>query len=174
MLSIFSGVTRAVFSLLSLPCLRGKPMHIPSSWAESKLLTALLLVSVALRPAKGSCLPCVGSQSSDAQYMAQSAHFPEWISTHIFSIFQVIQVWLLLFLSYSIPCVSFLQTLLYRSLSDSFQLVFNENCSTCRCISDLFMEGGELHIFSLQHHDPNSLKWFLKQLLWSICPSRNA
>ena len=35
-----------------------------------------------------------------------------------------------------IMCVSFLQPWLYRSLSASFQLVFHEDCSACRCIFD--------------------------------------
>ena len=46
-----------------------------------------------------------------------------------------------LFLSYSILCVSFLQPWLYKSLSASLQLVFSENCFTCRCIFDVFMGG---------------------------------
>ena len=40
----------------------------------------------------------------------------------------------LFFPFYSIVCVSFLEPWLYRSPSASFQLVFSENCSTCRCI----------------------------------------
>ena len=43
----------------------------------------------------------------------------------------------LFFPSYPIVCVSFLQPWLYRS-PVSFQLVFSENCSTCRCIFDVF------------------------------------
>ena len=34
-----------------------------------------------------------------------------------------------------------------------FLLVFHENCSTCRCIFDVFVEGGELHILLLCHLD---------------------
>ena len=40
---------------------------------------------------------------------------------------------------YPIPCGSFLQSWLYNSLSASLQFVFSENCSTCRCIFDVFM-----------------------------------
>ena len=55
-------------------------------------------------------------------------------------------------------CVSFCPSWLHRDLSRtwclsysvSVQLVFCENCSTCRCILDVFVEGGELHV--LLHH----------------------
>ena len=40
---------------------------------------------------------------------------------------------------YPIPCGSFLQRWLDNSLSASLQFVFSENCSTCRCIFDVFM-----------------------------------
>ena len=57
---------------------------------------------------------------------------------------------LFFFPSYPITCVRFLQPWSYRSLSASFLLFFSENCSTCRCISDVFMLGGE-HILLLCH-----------------------
>ena len=41
----------------------------------------------------------------------------------------------------------FLQPGLHRS-SASLQIVFHENCSTCRCIFDIFMGGGKLRILS--------------------------
>ena len=65
---------------------------------------------------------------------------------------------MLLFPSYSIPCVSFLQPWLYRSPPASFQFVFSENCSTCRCILDMFMGGCEVHVLLLCHLGLNSGK----------------
>ena len=47
---------------------------------------------------------------------------------------------------------------LYRSSSASFWLIFSENCSTCRCIFDVFMEGDEFHILLLCHLGLNSGK----------------
>ena len=41
----------------------------------------------------------------------------------------------------------FLYPWLYRH-SASLQIVFGEDCSTCRCIFDIFMGGGKLHILS--------------------------
>ena len=38
----------------------------------------------------------------------------------------------------------------------NFQLVFIENCSTCKCIFDVFMGEGEFHVLLLCHLD-----WFL-------------
>ena len=50
---------------------------------------------------------------------------------------------------------SFLQTWFYRS-SATFQLVFQENCSTCRCIFYVFVGAGsgELYVPLLCHLDP--------------------
>lgn len=55
--------------------------------------------------------------------------------------------------SYLIPCGSFLQPGLYRSLSASVQLVFSENRSIRRCISDMFLGGSEFCILLLHHFD---------------------
>ena len=41
--------------------------------------------------------------------------------------------------------------------SATFQLVFCENCSTCRCIFDVFVGVGELHILLFCHLDPPPL-----------------
>ena len=56
-----------------------------------------------------------------------------------------------------ITCGSFLQPWFYRSLSGSFQLVFNENCSTCRFIFDVCMSRGELYVLVFCHLDWNPL-----------------
>ena len=51
----------------------------------------------------------------------------------------------------------------YMRSSASFQLVFCENCSTCRCIFDVFVGEGELRVLLLCHLDlpwQESLNWF--------------
>ena len=55
-----------------------------------------------------------------------------------------VQTWSLFFISYLMPCGSFLQPWLYSHLSASFQLFFRENCSMCRYIFDVFT-GGFVH-----------------------------
>ena len=72
--------------------------------------------------------------------------------------------WLLYFPSYPILCGSFLQPWLYKSLSASLQLVFSENCSTSRCIFDVFMGRGELLILLI--HRLHLLYTWLR----SFCP----
>ena len=52
---------------------------------------------------------------------------------------------------------SFLQIWLKKRCSASFHLVFCENCSPCRCIIDVFVGVGELHIFLFCHLDPPPL-----------------
>ena len=71
----------------------------------------------------------------------------------------------LFFHSYSIMCLSFLQPWLYRSHSSSFQLIFSENFSACRCIFDVFLAGSELQILLFCHLDPNSLLSVLSMYL---------
>ena len=58
----------------------------------------------------------------------------------------------------SLHYVCMFQPGLYRS-SASFWLVFSENCSTCRCIFDVFTEGDELHTLLLCHRGLNSGKY---------------
>ena len=62
-----------------------------------------------------------------------------------------VPTWSLFFLSYRITYGFFQQSWLCRSLSASFQLFFSETCSTCKCIFDVFVGGGELHVFLLCH-----------------------
>ena len=65
--------------------------------------------------------------------------------------------------SYQIAHGSSLQPWLHRSLSASFQLVFRENCSTCRCIFNVFMCCGVFHICLLHRLDWHvHLFYFLK------------
>ena len=69
------------FSLPSLPCFGSKQACVRSSWVESRLPTAFLLVPLTvLQPAKGTCLPSVRPQGLGAQYVALTTYSPERIS----------------------------------------------------------------------------------------------
>lgn len=48
----------------------------------------------------------------------------------------------------------------FMRYSASIQQVFCENCSTCRCIFDVFVGGSELHILLLCHLNPASFVSF--------------
>ena len=73
---------------------------------------------------------------------------------------------LLLFsLSYPATRQSFLQPWLYGN-SAGFQLVFQENHSTCRCIFDMFVKGDELHILLFCHLDPPHIFLFINEILY--------
>ena len=61
-----------------------------------------------------------------------------------------------------------LQSWWYRSPSASFQLIFEENCSTGRWIFDVFMAGDQLHILLLSHLDPASIWWYLIVILFAF------
>ena len=52
---------------------------------------------------------------------------------------------------YLVMWKSYLQFFVYRSSFASFQLVFHENCPTCRCIFDVLVGRGELHVLLLCH-----------------------
>ena len=67
--------------------------------------------------------------------------------------------------SYPDTWQSFLQPWLYGN-SASFQLVFQENHSTCRCIFDMFIAGGELHILLFCHLDPPHIFLFINEILY--------
>ena len=54
-----------------------------SSREDSRLPTALLLVTLALQPAKGAGLPYVGPQDWEAQYVAGTTHSPGRVSAPI-------------------------------------------------------------------------------------------
>lgn len=68
-------------------------------------------------------------------------------------------------LSYPDTWQSFLQPWLYGN-SASFQLVFQENHSTCRCIFDMFIVGGELHILLFCHLDRPHIFLFINEILY--------
>lgn len=127
---------------LSPPCLRGKPAWV--SPPHSKVLDspAFQSVPVVLQPAKGDCLLHVGPQDQDVQYTVWCTHTPGYVSTGAIFLFlwapsQEHRSWRSCALDYA----PFLQPWLYRNLSASFQLVFIEKFSTCRCILNVFIEG---------------------------------
>lgn len=97
---------------------------------------------------KGACLLHTGPQDWDAQIVAQPTYSPEWGSTCRPSLVSRslpfntgLHMMPPLFLSYRITWGAFLQLWLYSS-SSRFPLVFCENCSTLRCIFDVFLGGG--------------------------------
>ena len=156
-------VTRAD---LSLPCLESKLAHVCSSGAESRLPIALLLVPSVLQPAKGAHHHHIGHQDWSTQSVVLTAQSPGWGACVFYRLSLCIfpfplsplpgtqgPTLLLFFPSYPITCTSLLQSVLYRSPSAIFQLVFNEDCSTCKYIFDVFLGVGELHIVLLHHLD---------------------
>ena len=104
-----------------------------------------------------ACIPHVGAQDWDAESVAWSAYFPGWMPTHVVCLPFLLSplpgaqvpTWLLFFPSYTITYGFFLQSWLYSSLPASFQIFFSKICSTCRCIFDVFVRRGELHVFLL-------------------------
>lgn len=108
-----------------------------------------------------ACLPHVGARDWAAESVAWSAYFPGWMPTHIVCLPFLLSplpgaqvpTWSLLFPSYTITYGFFLQSWLCSSFPDSFQIVFSETYSTCRCIFDVFVGRGELHVFLLWHLD---------------------
>ena len=151
---------------LDLSALPGvKPACMCSSGAEFRLLTAPLLVPVVLQPAKGALLPCIGPQDWGAQ---SGSHFSlprAGVCPRILPVplgpsqgqrsqpncFSFLHTWLHVYLSYSLGCIGVLCQL----------VVFSENCSTYRCIFDVFMSGGECHILLLHHFDWSPTDLFL-------------
>ena len=112
---------------------------------------------LALQPANWAWLPCVWPQFWGTQYVTWTAHSPERVLSYIVSLFLCLLgkgtcpdlIASLLFTL--IPCKFFLQPWLYKSLSSSLPSVLSENCSACRCIFDVFMEGSGFLIFLLCH-----------------------
>ena len=121
------------------------------SQTESLLPTALLVPAV-LQPAKGAHLPGIWPRTG-APNLWLSPLTPQGGSLPMYFPFSSKSpprgiTWLLFNPSYLITCGSFSQCCLYRSLPASFQLDFGENCSTCHCIFNVFMGGGEFHVLS--------------------------
>ena len=133
---------------------------------ESRLLIALLLVPAFLLLAKCACLPCADT-TPGPERLARGSHgsffranlylciLPfSWRPlprTHVpmLSVFSP---------SYRIMCASFLQPWLHRSLSASFQLVFSETCSTCRCILTCSWRTHILIFYHLDGSPPNDIE----------------
>ena len=96
--------------------------------------------------------PHLGAQHWGIKSMAVTTHFPGQVSIHIFSLFlsSLPGTYIpssSLFLPRSLStCVSFLFSCIHRSPSASFQLVFSENCCTCRSI---FENEGEMSFRSI-------------------------
>lgn len=74
------------FNIAFLPSFRSKQVFIHSSWAESRLPTALLLVQVVLQPATGVCFPCVWLQDWGTQCVTWVTHSLGQISMHVLSL----------------------------------------------------------------------------------------
>ena len=81
------AATGTVLILPSAPCLGSKPALMSSSGVEPSLPTALLLIPVALQPAKGAHLLCVRFQGRGTQYVTRTSHSLGWISACVFSLF---------------------------------------------------------------------------------------
>lgn len=129
-----------------------------SSCTKSKLPTDLLSVPRALQPAKGTHLLvfAVSDQRTGAPSVSLKSLTlrADLIFVWVFPRAAQVLTWSLLFLStwfcsglsYSIANLQ-----LVFSLFANLQLVFSENCSTGRCIFDVFVGGDEFHILLLYH-----------------------
>ena len=134
---------------LSPPCHGGKPVSACTSWPDSKLPTALLLVPTVVQPAKGGLFPLrrtPGLGYSDYGFnhsLPRAGDDPRNLFYPLSSLPGAeLLTWSLSSLLVSlVTCVSFLQPWLYSDSSSSFQLVFSDNFSTCRCIFDVFTAG---------------------------------
>ena len=90
----------------------------------------------------GLGLPICGSNCSLPREVLHPWNLPPFLSPLPGA---QVPTWSLFFPSCLIPRGSFLQPWLYKGLSASLQVVFSENYSTCRCIFDVFVRGGEFH-----------------------------
>ena len=140
------------FNLLPLPCFVSKQVCAHSSWAESRFLTAFLLISLVFSPSKGTVFP-VSDSRVEVPNTWLKLLTSLWGSPSLCNppplLWRLpgaqVPTWSLLFPSYVIPPGSFSQFWLYKSLSASLHFIFSENFSTCRCIFDVFIGGSELH-----------------------------
>lgn len=162
------AASRAVFNLPSMFCFRGKASMCMLLTSGVQSFTALLVVPVTLH------LLCVGPQDWDAQshprvclclFLPFPPRSPQTEQSCQLDHFFFSS-------SYLIMCGFFLQPWLYRSPSASFQLVFSENCSTCRCSFDVFVEGGEFHILLLHHLDKSPQRFIYLYFYYHACPWR--
>ena len=130
-------------------------------WVSS----AILFVSVDFTAGKRACLLCAGSQDWVSQIVSWPTT-PQSDSQPPYRSLQGDTSWhdAFTFLSYLVIWRSFLQLWCYRS-SAGLQLVFHKNCSTCRCIFDVFVGRGELHILLFCGLDPPPLSSYLNSHL---------
>ena len=122
-----------------------------SSGAESRLLTAPLLVPVVPQPAKGVLLTGLGCPTHSSHWSV-----PRCLPMNSpFSSESLpgakIPTQSLFFPSYLITCISFLQFWLYRCLSTSFQVVFNEIFPHVNVFLMCSLRGAEFCILLLCH-----------------------
>ena len=103
----------------------------------------------------GTHLPSVRLQGWGVKYVIWTAHSLGRISKPRFFCVPSDGLWVLnlslVFPSYPILCVSFLQSSLYKSLSASLKVVFSEKWSSCRYVFDVFLGGGAISIFLFHH-----------------------
>lgn len=103
-----------------------------------------------------ACLCCVRPENWSTQCIPQITHpqgwshfclsFPPGLHRSWPDHFSSLSTWFCSGLSYSIANLQ-----LVFSLFANLQLVFSENCSTGRCIFDVFVGGDEFHILLLYH-----------------------
>ena len=117
----------------------GKPVCMCSSGAESRLLTAPLLVPVVPQPAKGALLTGLGCPTHSSHCSLPRAGVFQWILPFPLSlsqeqrsqlnIFSFLPTWLHVYLSYSLDCIGLLLP------------ISSEICPTFRCIFWYVLEG---------------------------------
>ena len=137
--------------LLLCPVLRVRVCEFLASRVQDSHSSPICLIG--LPTSQGARLSNVGPMGWGTQYVSQTTHFPGRVSTFVFcSVPSLGHRWWLLFPSYPILCVSFFNL---GCIADfcHLQLVCSENCSTCRCILDVFVAGGEPYILLWQHLD---------------------
>lgn len=122
---------------------------------------------------KRACLLCAGSQDRVSQIVSWPYSLPRVIVNLLIDLSQGDTSWhdVFVFLSYLVIWRSFLQLWCNRGSSASFKLVFHKNFSTCRCIFDVFVGRGELHIllFCELHTPPLSSYLTVIFIMWIYC-----
>ena len=137
---------------------------------------ALSSVSTDFPADKGAYLLHAGPQVWDAQIVSQSAPSPGQVSVRadlLFLIDPSQEHW-----SDQMPAPFFHSTQLCLSCTfdgmgnRSISSEYYENCSACRCISDVFWWRGELHILLLYHLDspPPQFIYLFIYLLFRVAP----
>ena len=117
-----------------------------SSEVESRLPTARLLIPVAFQPVKKAPYvifpmshPRLGVSNMWFKLLTpQGRYLPMYSFSSEYSPLDTGPN-MIVFSSYPISCGPFLQIWLYVSLAASLQSVFSEDCSTLRCMSEVFV-----------------------------------